>query len=223
MDNYKKEHQIVDLFEELLDKHGIYVPDEDREGGEEEACLYGTTYYNLVDQVKEILDAGPKWDISHMAYELYKKDWLRSHLSTEADMKNLRDYFMYVQECNEELEEEPMSFDDWWWDTVDTSYVCYDEFMGAEYLRTDYIESLLKSAALIDAYREDLEKMGLQKFWVKFAVGSRFIARVWASSVESAKRKAEYTFGDAYFGEAYDIDGEIVAVEDGDGNFLYVK
>ena len=46
---------ICDLFEELLDEHGIDIPDEDREGNEEEAHLYGATYYNLEDAVLEIL------------------------------------------------------------------------------------------------------------------------------------------------------------------------
>ena len=47
--------EIVELFEEVLDKHGIIVPDEDRTGDESEACLYGTTYYDLEDDVLSVL------------------------------------------------------------------------------------------------------------------------------------------------------------------------
>lgn len=47
--------EICGLFEELLERHDIYIPDEDREGDEEEACLYGTTYYDLEADVTDIL------------------------------------------------------------------------------------------------------------------------------------------------------------------------
>ncbi|MFH0979941.1 MAG: hypothetical protein V2A79_00180 [Planctomycetota bacterium] len=47
--------RIVDEFEELLAEKGIMIPSADREGGEEEACLYGTEYYLLEDAVVGIL------------------------------------------------------------------------------------------------------------------------------------------------------------------------
>ena len=47
--------EIVELFEEVLDKHGIMVPDEDRTGDENEACLYGTTYSDLESDVISVL------------------------------------------------------------------------------------------------------------------------------------------------------------------------
>ena len=37
------------------------------------------------------------------------------------------------------------------------------------------------------------------------------------------KEQAEYKFSGVDFGEATDIDGEIVTVEDADGNYLYEK
>lgn len=46
---------IVELFEDLLDKHGIMIPDNDREGLDGEACLYGTTYGDLLESVESIL------------------------------------------------------------------------------------------------------------------------------------------------------------------------
>lgn len=48
-------NEICELFEELLDEYGIDIPDEDREGNEEEAHIYGMTYAELEDKVKEIL------------------------------------------------------------------------------------------------------------------------------------------------------------------------
>jgi hypothetical protein len=47
--------EIVELFEELLDKHDITIPDEDRTGDEGEARLYGCTYSDLEDDVLCIL------------------------------------------------------------------------------------------------------------------------------------------------------------------------
>ena len=46
---------ILDIFEGMLADKGIIIPDEDREGEEDEGCLYGTTYYELEDQITELL------------------------------------------------------------------------------------------------------------------------------------------------------------------------
>lgn len=53
--------QILDEFEELLDAKGIMIPSDDREGRKEEACIYGTEYYELEDAIVDILraPAGP--------------------------------------------------------------------------------------------------------------------------------------------------------------------
>ena len=46
---------ILDIFEGMLDEKGIMIPDEDREGDGDEACLYGSTYYELEDAITELL------------------------------------------------------------------------------------------------------------------------------------------------------------------------
>lgn len=46
---------ILNMFEDVLDKHGIYIPDDDRNGGDDEACLYGMTYAKLEDEIVELL------------------------------------------------------------------------------------------------------------------------------------------------------------------------
>lgn len=46
---------ICDVFENLLAEHDILIPDEEREGEEEEACLYGDAYYATEDRIVEIL------------------------------------------------------------------------------------------------------------------------------------------------------------------------
>ena len=48
---------IVGIFEDLLEEHGIKVPDDDRLGADDEAPIYGVTYGNLVDDVEKLLKA----------------------------------------------------------------------------------------------------------------------------------------------------------------------
>jgi len=48
-------NEICEQFEELLDKHNIDIPDDDREGNEEEAHIYGMTYAELEDRITDIL------------------------------------------------------------------------------------------------------------------------------------------------------------------------
>lgn len=46
---------ILDMFEDVLEEKGIMIPDDDRTGDEGEACLYGTTYGNLEDEIYALL------------------------------------------------------------------------------------------------------------------------------------------------------------------------
>lgn len=47
--------EICNVFEDLLAEHDIYIPNEDREGDEDEACIYGTDFSDLEDSIIEIL------------------------------------------------------------------------------------------------------------------------------------------------------------------------
>ena len=48
---------ICELFEDILDKHNITIPDEDDDQREPDNCarLYGMTYGNLEDEVVNVL------------------------------------------------------------------------------------------------------------------------------------------------------------------------
>lgn len=48
--------EVIDKFCELLDRHGIIIPDSDREGNEGESSIYGCTYYDLEDEIVALLD-----------------------------------------------------------------------------------------------------------------------------------------------------------------------
>ena len=47
---------ILDKFEEFLEENNIVIPSEDCEGNEDEACIYGTKYYDLEDSIIDILN-----------------------------------------------------------------------------------------------------------------------------------------------------------------------
>jgi len=48
--------EIILMFEELLDKHNILIPDDDRTGDPSEAAIYGCTYGELEDQIVSLLE-----------------------------------------------------------------------------------------------------------------------------------------------------------------------
>ena len=47
--------RILDIIEEMLENKGILIPHKDRTGDESEACLYGMTYADLENAIKELL------------------------------------------------------------------------------------------------------------------------------------------------------------------------
>lgn len=47
--------EILEMFETVLYRNGIQVPDDDRTGDETEACLFGQTYAELEDSIYELL------------------------------------------------------------------------------------------------------------------------------------------------------------------------
>ena len=49
---------IIDIFEELLDRLNITLPDKWREGEEDEARIFGDTYYELENKIIERLRKG---------------------------------------------------------------------------------------------------------------------------------------------------------------------
>ena len=61
------------------------------------------------------------------------------------------------------------------------------------------------------------------KYYVTYKIDARYIAEVEAENIEEAKKKAEGKFLDADFGEAEDIDGEIIIVEDNNGDYVWEK
>ena len=48
--------EIIETFEELLDSKDIKIPSKEREGNEDEACIYGTEYYELENSIIKIIE-----------------------------------------------------------------------------------------------------------------------------------------------------------------------
>ncbi|MBQ8563237.1 MAG: hypothetical protein IJ443_05040 [Firmicutes bacterium] len=61
------------------------------------------------------------------------------------------------------------------------------------------------------------------KYCVTYKIEARYIAQVEADCAEEARKKAEQGYVNADFGEASDIDGEPIIVEDESGNFVWEK
>lgn len=94
--------------------------------------------------------------ISKLCYELYKIDWKHSHMITKyREMDSIKDYYEDLVDddteytYNDYLEE--FGYDG-------ELYVCYEEFLEAEYLDEDYICSLLDNEKLIAMYRKAIKE-----------------------------------------------------------------
>ena len=61
------------------------------------------------------------------------------------------------------------------------------------------------------------------KYYVTFKVEARYVAEVEANSLEEAKDKADSSFFDTDFGEAEDINGEAIIVENEDGDYIWER
>ena len=60
-------------------------------------------------------------------------------------------------------------------------------------------------------------------YWVSYAISARYTVPVEAENVEEALKKAEYEWVDADFGQAEDVEGKPIIVEDENGNYVYER
>ncbi len=80
---------ILDRFEDLLEKYDITIPDGDRQGDEGEARIYGMTYGELMQDITDILDE-----------KLTKKMRMleETQAEQEKEAKSLRQWATEIQE-----------------------------------------------------------------------------------------------------------------------------
>ena len=75
-------------------------------------------------------------------YQLYKIHWLKTNVGAE---RFLSEYFSYLLEKEGEGWEDSFSFEDYLFEYGfgGAIYVCFDEFLGAEFLDEEFMEALL--------------------------------------------------------------------------------
>ena len=61
------------------------------------------------------------------------------------------------------------------------------------------------------------------KFYVTYKIDARYIAEVEAGTIKDALKKAAKEYINADFGEACDIDGEAIIVEDENAKFVWER
>lgn len=82
---------ILDIFDDMLAEKGIAIPDDDREGNEEEAPLYGCTYFDLEDKISTLL--APYVDTNNGYYFIVR--WCDDDIA-----EALREYGVEATESN---------------------------------------------------------------------------------------------------------------------------
>ena len=101
-------------------------------------------------------------NIRQLCYELYKLDWMRQ-ISTDTQMDVLKDYFEDNYEAG--IIDEDYSIEDYIFENGyhGSLYVCFNEFLGAEYRNEAYMEELLFNDDLFKIYKEDLFQLVLDE------------------------------------------------------------
>lgn len=106
------------------------------------------------EEKNNILDAR-NWFAKEIAYELYKQDWIRTHL-TEKDWKESAN--TYISSLDEADYNPGFGFEvaDFIDDINENGfgsgqlYVCFEEFLGTEFLDQEYIRRLVGEGPLLD-------------------------------------------------------------------------
>ena len=97
--------------------------------------------------------------LQELAYELYKLDWKREHITQTRELEEYRLYYLTMLENAEDEDDwdSDYTFEDWLWDQGygGELYVCYNEFLDAEYEDKEYIKYLLcENSMFWKAYKE---------------------------------------------------------------------
>ncbi len=111
--------------------------------------------------------------IAELCYALYKLDWERK-ISTDQKMDLLKDYFEEL-ETDGAVPSEEYSFEEYLFERGygGSLYVCFEEFLEAEYEDKEYISELLCNDYLYGLYEKDLFDRAQTEDMAKEAAGIR--------------------------------------------------
>ena len=79
-----------------------------------------------------------------------------------------------------------------------------------------------KEIALNSGFYQEKEIKNM-KYYVTYRIDARYVAEVEAENLEEAKKKAEDDFCDADFGASHNIDGEVIIVENENGDYVWER
>lgn len=91
--------------------------------------------------------------ISGLCYELYKNDWMR-RISTERKANLLKNWYQETEQENRSVFGPEQFLDEEGFDGE--LYVCFEEFLEAEYQDKEYMKELLSNDELFAEYEADL-------------------------------------------------------------------
>lgn len=91
-------------------------------------------------------------------YDLYKQEWIHSHVSNQQIKDNIVDYYEGLVDLPEDYTYEDY-IEEYGYNGGDI-YACYEEFLNMEYKDIEFIEPLLKDyPKLFEEYKKDLEEI----------------------------------------------------------------
>lgn len=99
-------------------------------------------------------------EFKHCLYELYKQDWIKSHVHERTQKETLKRYRNTAKQIIEDdIDTKIPTFDEYveYNGYCNSIYACYDEFIDYEYNDGDYIAELLgNDPTMIKLYEESL-------------------------------------------------------------------
>lgn len=108
----------------------------------------------------KITDGDIAWfEISKLAYELYKAAWIHTQTTLESRKNTIIAYYQHMQSCLE-TGLEPQPYEEWLLENGFNGkiYVNYEEFCDEEYHDKDYICQLLNNdKTLLKLYYLDID------------------------------------------------------------------
>lgn len=100
-------------------------------------------------------------NIRELSYDLYKQDWVSTHIEADQVSKSMKEYYVYSNKCFSSGDA-PEDYNSWLARVGYDGYmfVCFEEFCENEYRDEGYIKMLLgDDEGLISQYLKDVNQL----------------------------------------------------------------